>query len=94
MLFVNAVRASRQIAHTGFVPQYLSARKRAGVQVREANLEQMHLLPLSESKVAFRSQLARRGVFEDDIFDFAQQFAEADEIVIGAPYWDLAFPPL
>ncbi len=92
MLFVNACVRADKSRTLVLCRKYLSARKRAGVQVREANLEQMHLLPLSESKVAFRSQLARRGVFEDDIFDFAQQFAEADEIVIGAPYWDLAFP--
>lgn len=26
------------------------------------------------------------------MFKYAKQFAEADEIVIAAPYWDLAFP--
>ena len=92
ILFVNACVRGEKSRTLVLCRKYLSARKRAGAQVREVNLEQMHLVPLSESKVAFRSQLARRGVFEDDIFDPAQQFADADEIVIGAPYWDLAFP--
>ncbi len=26
------------------------------------------------------------------MFDLGRQFAAADEIVIGAPYWDLSFP--
>ena len=26
------------------------------------------------------------------VFDLARQFAEADEIVIAAPFWDLSFP--
>lgn len=26
------------------------------------------------------------------MFDIGKDFAEADEIVIGAPYWDLSFP--
>ena len=26
------------------------------------------------------------------MFDLARQFAEADEIVIAAPFWDLSFP--
>ena len=92
ILFVNACVRGERSRTLVLCRSYLGARKRAGALVREVNLEQMHLLPLSESKVAFRSQLARRGVFEDDIFDFAQQFADADEVVIGAPYWDLTFP--
>lgn len=30
--------------------------------------------------------------FSDDIFALAKQFAEADVIVIAAPFWDLSFP--
>lgn len=30
--------------------------------------------------------------FSDDMFGFAKQFAEADNIIIAAPYWDLSFP--
>ena len=32
------------------------------------------------------------GLFDDPMFDIGKDFAEADEIVIGAPYWDLSFP--
>ena len=31
-------------------------------------------------------------MFDDDCFKLARQFAEADTIVIAAPYWDLSFP--
>ncbi len=30
--------------------------------------------------------------FDDLVFDLARQFAEADEIMIAAPFWDLSFP--
>ena len=30
--------------------------------------------------------------YSDPMFDLAKQFAEADRIVIAAPYWDLSFP--
>ncbi len=30
--------------------------------------------------------------FSPDLFRYARQFAEADEIIIAAPYWDLLFP--
>ena len=26
------------------------------------------------------------------MFDLAKQFAEADEVIIAAPFWDLSFP--
>ena len=32
------------------------------------------------------------GVFDSDVFSPAKKFAEADEIVISAPYYDLSFP--
>ena len=34
------------------------------------------------------------GAFEDPMFDLARQFAEADVIVIAAPYWDLSCPAM
>ncbi len=92
ILFVNAcVRGDRSRTYA-LCREYLGGLKKRGAKVREVDLQLTHLSPLSDQKVAFRSQLARRGVFEDDIFDLAHQFAEADQIVIGAPYWDLSFP--
>ena len=92
ILFVNdCIRAERSRT-LELCREYLSGMKKRGACVREVNLEQLQLLPLSEQKVAFRSQLARKQLYDDEIFDFAHQFAEADEVVIGAPYWDLSFP--
>ena len=34
----------------------------------------------------------RAGEWDDPIFSLSRQFAEADDIVIGVPYWDLSFP--
>ena len=39
-----------------------------------------------------RDGLLREGRFDDPLFALARQFAEAGEIVIAAPYWDLSFP--
>jgi mutator protein MutT len=38
--------------------------------------------------------IARRDGGEDEILKYARQLAEADEVVIAAPYWDLSFPSL
>ena len=37
-------------------------------------------------------RLQRAGQFDDPLFALSKQFAAADEVVIGAPYWDLSFP--
>ena len=41
-----------------------------------------------------RSECAAKKDFSDARFRFAKQFAEADEIVIAAPYWDNSFPAI
>ena len=32
--------------------------------------------------------------FSHEMFRYAKAFAEADEILIAAPFWDLAFPAI
>jgi FMN-dependent NADH-azoreductase len=32
--------------------------------------------------------------FSNELFDLAKQFAEAETIVVAAPYWDLMFPAI
>lgn len=39
-----------------------------------------------------RDRLIAKSEFDNSMFDLARQFAQADEIVIAAPYWDLSFP--
>jgi FMN-dependent NADH-azoreductase len=42
--------------------------------------------------VAYRSDRIASADWGDPIFDLAHQLAAADEVVVGAPYWDLSFP--
>ena len=60
--------------------------------VKEVNLSELHLEPYYGDSAAYRAQLEAKGLFDDPMFDIGKDFAEADEIVIGAPYWDLSFP--
>ena len=39
-----------------------------------------------------RDRLIAAGAFSDPMFAPARQFADADRIVVAAPYWDLSFP--
>ena len=45
-----------------------------------------------EAFLGKRDRLLREGAFDDPLFDCARQFAEADEIIMAAPFWDLSFP--
>ena len=43
--------------------------------------------------IVWRTVRRSRGQgWDDPIFSLSRQFAEADDIVIGVPYWDLSFP--
>ena len=50
--------------------------------------------PLNRESLDIREKLILQDDFSDTMFSLAKDFAAADEIVIAAPYWDLAFPAL
>ena len=50
------------------------------------------LYSLNETLLKKRDAAAAKNDFSDSMFKFAKQFAEADNIIIAAPYWDLSFP--
>lgn len=58
----------------------------------ELYLPEMPLHPLTREALDRRSALQAAGDFEDPMFDLAHQFADAERIVIGAPFWDGSFP--
>lgn len=88
ILFIDAcVRPnSRTRALAQTVLQNLSG------QVQKRSLYDTPLPPLDLQTMVQRDEAARSGIFDDPIFAPAQQFAQADVIVIAAPFWDLMFP--
>ena len=63
-------------------------------QVEEVNLGREHIGILDWEALQKRDALVHSGDFSAPMFRYARQLAGADEIVIAAPYWDLAFPAL
>ena len=59
--------------------------------VEEVRLFERNLVP-SIGRWLRNECAHRESRLGDSMFDLAKQFAAADEIVIGAPYWDLSFP--
>ena len=68
--------------------------KKTAGEVTELNLSREELFPLDRETLAKRERLVRAGEFDDPMFRYAKQFAEAEEIVIAAPFWDLSFPAM
>ena len=61
-------------------------------EVEECNLGEVEFPVADEAFLTKRDALEAAEEWDDPMFDLARQFAEAEEIVIAAPYWDLSFP--
>ena len=90
ILFINACvrRQSRTERLARCVLEQLDG------EILERKLETGHLQPLDGSLLEKRDRLLSEGAFLDEMFRYAREFAEADIIVIAAPYWDMNFPAL
>ena len=60
--------------------------------MQEVRLQELSLPFLDLKAMEKRNKATNDKDFSDSIFDLAKQFAEADVIVIAAPYWNLMFP--
>lgn len=88
VLFINA--CARPDSRTRFLAEKVLAK--LGGQTNELNLYSEKLPPLDLEQLESRNRLLAAGDFSAPLFQYARQFAEAEEIVIAAPYWDLSFP--
>ena len=61
-------------------------------EITELNLNIEDIAPLNTELLEKRESLLKEGKLDDPMFRYAKQFANADEIVIAAPFWDLSFP--
>ena len=61
-------------------------------EITEVNLNLEAIEPLDRASLEKRDSLIREGKYDDPMLRYAKQFAEADDIVIAAPFWDLSFP--
>ena len=61
-------------------------------KIAQVNLYQSNVCPIDSGALEKRTENIQKGNFSIAEFDYAKQFAEADIIVIAAPFWDLSFP--
>lgn len=70
----------------------LALLEKLGGEYTELRLETEGLQPLTGETLARRTALLEAGDYTDPMFRYAHQFAQADTIVIAAPFWDGSFP--
>lgn len=96
ILFVNAcVRG----AESETLKLCKSALETLGKKYPEATIKEVNLMldnpqGLTAETLEKRNTLRAAGDYSDPMFDYAKDFAAADKIIIGAPYWDLSFPAI
>ena len=88
ILFINA--CVRKNSRTKKLADYLLENVKE--QVEELRLSDINFPEVDEAFLVKRDALISAGEYDNAVFDLARQFAEADKIVIAAPFWDLSFP--
>ena len=87
-LFINA--CVRKESRTKALADHLLSKRNEPYE--EVCLNTIDFPPVDEAFLSRRDRLIEQREFGDPLFDLARQFAEADQIVIAAPFWDLSFP--
>lgn len=90
VLFINA--CVREASRTRMLAERVLGE--LGGSITELDLGREGIAPLTRETLQMREDLLHAGNTEHPMLRYARQFAEADEIVIAAPYWDLSFPAL
>ncbi len=62
--------------------------------IKEVRLENVQFPVVDEDFINRRETLKNAGKYDDPMFSLGRDFADADTIVIAAPYYDLSFPAM
>lgn len=97
LLFINACVRGKDSRTLQLAEQLLESireenKKDMAFHIEEIRLSTENLLPLNYEKLQRRDELLANGIITDTMFDYANAVAQADMLVIAAPYWDMSFP--
>ena len=97
LLFINACVRGRDSRTLQLAEQLLESireenKKDMAFHIEEIRLSTENLLPLNYERLQRRDELLANGIITDTMFDYANAVAQADMLVIAAPYWDMSFP--
>lgn len=95
LLFVDCcVRGKEQSRTYALCESFLEEikKKAPDLQVKTLPAYEENMVFLNREQLALRDVLEAKDDISDPMFDYAKEFAAADYILIGAPYWDYSFP--
>lgn len=90
ILYINA--CVRKFSRTNELAQYVLNKLQGNIEEITLNLEKIS--PLYKEQLELRDSLVKDKNYDHPMFKYAKQFANADIILISAPYWDLSFPAI
>ena len=90
LLFVNA--CIRENSRTEELSRQYLKNLENEYQIEEVQLSKLDIRPFDAAMLKERDEDIFQGRFDSEKYFPAHQFAEADSIVIAAPYWDCLFP--
>ena len=95
LLFLNDCY-NREISRTLRLGKNLVSLLQSGgdYEMAELVLKNEYVSALTSETLNKRFELLGKKDYENPVFDYANQFRNADCIVIAAPYWDLGFPAI
>lgn len=93
LLFVNAC-VNKSTSRTLRIASRLLELLKESYVIEELDLEHLDIHPLDSQRLNERLALLARGELLDPSFILARQFANANCVVVAAPYWDFGFPAM
>ena len=90
ILFINA--CVRKESRTLVLAKDILSKMQGNIT--EIDLAKENLAPLNCISLQERERLLKSKEMDAPMLQYAKQFAQADEIVIAAPFWDLSFPSI
>lgn len=90
ILFVNA--CVRPESRTYVLAKHVLEKLDGDIET--IDLEEEEIFPLNLKSLQLRDMYVKEKNFSHEIFKYARQFAQADKIVVAAPYWDMSFPAM
>ena len=68
--------------------------KKIGKPYKELKLTELNLQPLNNNSLEKRTNLLVNNMYDDEMFKYSNEFSNASNIVIAAPFWDYSFPSI
>jgi len=60
--------------------------------VEEVDVAHADLAPLDPDRLVAYGQAVSSATYENPLFDYAKQFAQADKVLIACPFWNFSVP--